>query len=132
MIAPMVKKRGKNMAEQNGHGGKREGAGRPKGSRMRRSDELAERLISEGRCPVEALVRLAERAEAEGDLTQAIGAWKSVMPYIYPKPKAVEVAPEILVELAREMAAARADTGDRVATGSHVEAVERMVHNLGL
>ena len=72
-------KRGKNMAEQNGHGGKREGAGRPKGSRMRRSDELAERLISEGRCPVEALVRLAERAEAEGDLTQAIGAWKSVI-----------------------------------------------------
>ena len=66
---------------------------------MRRSDELAERLISEGRCPVEALVRLAERAEAEGELTQAIGAWKSVMPYIYPKPKAVEVAPEILVEL---------------------------------
>ena len=99
---------------------------------MRRSDELAERLISEGRCPVEALVRLAERAEAEGDLTQAIGAWKSVMPYIYPKPKAVEVAPEILVELAREMAAARADTGDREARGSHVKAVERMVKELDL
>lgn len=120
------------MTEQNGHGGKREGAGRPKGSRMRRSDELAERLISEGKCPVEALVRLAERAEAEGDLTQAIGAWKSVIPYIYPKPKAVEVAPEILVELARDMAAARADTKDSEVSGSHLEMVERMAREFGL
>ena len=120
------------MAEQNGHGGKREGAGRPKGSRMRRSDELAERLISEGKCPVEALVRLAERAEADGELTQAIGAWISVLPYIYPKPKAVEVAPEILVELTRDMAAARADTGDREVRGSHVDMVEKMAREQGI
>ena len=75
-------KRRKDVAELKGHGGKRKGAGRPKRFRMRRSDELAGRLISEGRCPVESLVRIAERAEAEGDLTQAIGAWKSVMPDI--------------------------------------------------
>ena len=37
--------------------------------------------------------------------------------------KAVEVAPEMLVELAREMAAARADTGNKEARDSHVEAV---------
>ena len=114
------------MTEQNGHGGKRDGAGRPKGSRMRRSDELAERLIAEGRCPVEALVRLAERAEDEGDLTQAIGAWKSVLPYIYPKPKAVEVEPEILIDLAREMAAAKIEANDIEVTGSHVEMIECM------
>ena len=120
------------MTEQNGHGGKREGAGRPKGSRMRRSDELAERLISEGKCPVEALVRLAERAESEGELTQAIGAWKSVLPYIYPKPKAVEVAPEILIDLAREVAAAKIEAADKEVTGSHVEMVERMAREPNL
>jgi hypothetical protein len=88
-------------------GGRREGAGRPKGSRMRRSDELADRMKAAGKCPVDALVRLAEHAEQEGEFGQAIGAWKSILPYIYPKPKAVEFEPLQVVELAREIAAAR-------------------------
>ena len=109
----------------NGHGGKREGAGRPKGSRMRRSDALAEDLIAAGKCPVQALVRLAEVAEAEGDTSQAIGAWKSILPYIYPKPKAVEFAPEDVIQLAHDLAAARADASHSNIPESHVALLER-------
>tara|TARA_R110002051_G_scaffold170789_1_gene241328 strand:+ start:6243 stop:6611 length:369 start_codon:yes stop_codon:yes gene_type:complete len=97
------------MANKNStHGGKRDGAGRPKGSRMRRSEELAEKLIASGKCPLEALVRLAEQAESEGDISQAVNAWKSALPYIYPRPKAIEVAPEELVDLTRKLSEVRA------------------------
>jgi len=94
--------------QKSGHGGKRVGAGRPAGSRMRRSEELAEKMITSGKCPLEALVRLAEKAEADGDISQAISAWKSTLPYLYPKPKSVEIAPEALVELTRSLSEVRA------------------------
>ena len=97
------------MTEAAKHGGKREGAGRPKGSLTRRSEILGEALLANNNCPVGALMRLAEKAEAQGDLGQAIGAWKSIIPYVYPKPKAVEVEPESVIELAKAIAEARAD-----------------------
>lgn len=40
---------------RSGHGGPRAGAGRPKGSRMRRSDALVEKLLAANKCPVDAL-----------------------------------------------------------------------------
>jgi hypothetical protein len=98
------------MALDNGHGGMRRGAGRPKGSRMRRSEALADSLIHRGNCPVEALVRIANAAEADGDRADAISAWKSVLPYVYPKPKAVEVNPEGVLELAAGLATQNAET----------------------
>jgi hypothetical protein len=119
------------MPKQNGHGGKREGAGRPKGSRMRRSDELADRLIEDGKCPVDALVRLAEQAESEGDLGQAIGAWKSVLPYVYPKPKAVEVAPEVIVEMTQDIAAARARASRADLSYNHLQLMDHAAEVLG-
>lgn len=114
----------------NTHGGKRAGAGRPKGSRMRRSDAMAERLIAAGRCPVDALVRLAERAEAEGEISQAIGAWRSILPYIYPKPKAVEVAPEVVIDLARDLDALRTDVRQSQSGRDFVNTVDWMVKKL--
>ena len=114
-----------------GHGGKRERAGRPKGSRMRRSDALADELISSGKCPVQALVRLAGLAEAEGDLGQAIGAWKSILPYIYPKPKAIEIAPEAVVKLAQELTAAKANGSRLEVDIDFAERVERAAKMLG-
>lgn len=114
------------MAKQgNGHGGKRAGAGRPKGSRMRRSEVLADELIAAGKCPIQALVRLAEQAEAEGDVGQAIGAWKSILPYVYPKPKAVEIEPEQVIDLARDLTAARADANRGAVPEDHVALLER-------
>jgi hypothetical protein len=113
------------------HGGKRAGAGRPKGSRMRRSDELAEKLISSGKCPIEALVRLAEKAEVDGDISQAINAWKSALPYIYPRPKAVEIAPEELVDLTRKLSEARAQELQAAANSiSYGELLERATKRL--
>ena len=116
----------------NTHGGKREGAGRPKGSRMRRSDALAEELISAGKCPVKALVRLAEQAEAEGDIGQAIGAWKSILPYLHAKPKAIEFAPEQVIQLARDLAAARGEGLRAPISEDHVTAVQRIAEQMGL
>jgi len=75
---------------------------------MRRSDALVDKLLSANKCPVDALTRLAEKAEADGDISTAIGAWKAVLPYVYAKPKAIEIDPEAVIELARELATARA------------------------
>ena len=110
----------------NNHGGKRAGAGRPKGSRMRRSDAMAERLIAEGRCPVDALVRLAEEAEARGELSLAMGAWRSILPFIYPKPKAVEVAPEVVLDLARDLDAVRKDVRQSNSPKSMVDKIDQI------
>lgn len=112
---------------EGGHGGRRAGAGRPKGSRMRRSDVLADELIAAGKCPVQNIVRLAEQAEAGGDIGQAISAWKSVLPYIYPKPKSVEFAPDEFVELARNLASVRAEASRSDADADHVALLEQFI-----
>ena len=52
---------------------------------------LSEGLIEDGKCPVLALVRLAEQAEAEGRITVAIDAWKAVLPYVHARPKSIEI-----------------------------------------
>lgn len=110
------------MTKENGHGGARIGAGRPKGSRMRRSEALAERLIAQDQCPVEALVRLAQAAEEDGERGEAIAAWKSVLPYIYPKPKAVEVDASGVLEFAQELAVVRAEA-QQESQGEHYHAL---------
>ncbi len=107
------------------HGGKRSGAGRPKGSHGRRSEILADSLLAQGKCPVEALIRLADKAEAQGDLGQAIGAWKSIVPYVYPKPKAVEIEPETVIELAKAIAEARANPSGSEVGESYSVLLER-------
>ncbi len=115
------------MTETAKHGGKRSGAGRPKGSRGRRSEVLAETLLSQGICPVEALIRLAEKAEAQGDLGQAMGAWKGILPYVYPKPKAVEIEPEVVIELAKAIAEARANPSGSAMNESFGSLLDRYV-----
>ncbi|MEJ5218855.1 hypothetical protein WG622_11415 [Cognatishimia sp. D5M38] len=70
---------------------------------MRRNDVLADKLLSSGNCPAEALVRLANQAEIEGDRAQAIHAWKAVLPYVYAKPKPIESEPERALELAEHL-----------------------------
>lgn len=99
---------------------------------MRRSDALAGELIETGKCPVQALIRLAEQAEADGDRGQAIGAWKSILPYVHPKPKAVEIAPEVVIELAREVAAARVNGSRPEPDPCFADRVENAFKMLGL
>ncbi len=81
-------------------------------------------MIASGKCPIEALIRLAEKAETEGDISQAINAWKSTLPYIYPRPKAVEFAPEDLIELRQNLAEARVQ--DQNASGNSSAYGERL------
>lgn len=88
-------------------GGFRPGFGRPKGAQNRRTQAFADKLLSEGRCPAEALVRIAEGAEVAGETALAIDAWKAVLPYVHAKPKPVEFDPGQVVLMAREIAGAR-------------------------
>jgi hypothetical protein len=67
-------------------GGKRPGSGRPPGSRNQRTKELQERLDRAGCDPISALIRLAQHAEAEGDLTLAEKCWRGLLPYAGPRP----------------------------------------------
>ncbi|MDP2081385.1 MAG: hypothetical protein U0934_15170 [Pseudotabrizicola sp.] len=96
------------MNAQTNLGGSRPGAGRPKGAQNRRTRALSEKLLAQGKCPAEALVRIAERAEAEGEMALAVDAWKAVLPYVHAKPKAIELDPDAVVELARNLAEVRA------------------------
>ena len=112
------------MSRSNGHGGARAGAGRPPGSRNKRSVALADALIDEGFCPLHALARLAERAEAEGDLATAIAAQRSLAQYVYPRPKPIEVDPEGVVELASALKEATSTTAGNE---NFFDLVDRMV-----
>jgi hypothetical protein len=67
-------------------GGPRPGSGRPKGSRNRRTREMTERLDRLGRDPIAALARLAQHAEAEGNLALAERCWSGLLPYAAPRP----------------------------------------------
>ncbi|SHK90700.1 hypothetical protein SAMN05444414_102211 [Roseovarius marisflavi] len=118
------------MARASKHGGKRAGAGRPKGSRSRRSEAVAEKLLSQGKCPVEALVRLAEEAEADGDRSQAINAWKTILPFVHPKPKAVEIDPEAVVALARLLSEEKIRATEGVDDAPWGQMLERMRKSL--
>lgn len=94
-------------------GGARPGAGRPKGTTNKRTRALSDKLVNTGLCPAEALVRIAQQAEESGNLPLAVDAWKAVLPYVHAKPKAIEMNPDGLVALARELAAARSHTTDK-------------------
>lgn len=118
------------MANRNGHGGRRPGAGRPKGSRSRLGEKLSEKILGQGKCPVDALIRLAEAAERDGDRAQAIAAWKSVLAYVYPKPKAVEVDPDTVVELAQLIAEARSEARETPRETSYTELLRQSVEAL--
>jgi len=67
-------------------GGRRPGAGRPAGARNKRTREMIERLDRLGLDPIAALARLAQHAEAEGNLDLAERAWRGLLPYTWPRP----------------------------------------------
>jgi hypothetical protein len=74
-------------------GGLRPGAGRPPGARNRRTREMTERLDRLGLDPIAALARLAQHAEAEGNLALAERCWSGLLPYAGPKPTVLRQVP---------------------------------------
>lgn len=70
-----------------GWGGRREGAGRPKGLHGVKSTELAEMLDEMGANPAKGLARLALKAEREGNDDLAVRAFAALTPFRYAKLK---------------------------------------------
>src|SRR5690606_31959584 len=75
-------------------GGKRNGAGRPEGSRNKRTLTVAEFLNQSKHNPVENLARLAQKAEADGNLRLAIHCYQALLPYYATRPKPIELDEE--------------------------------------
>lgn len=66
-------------------GGKRTGAGRPKGATTRRSREIADKATAEGLTPLEVMLK-AMRAHVDRDnLDAAAAIAKDAAPYMHPR-----------------------------------------------
>src|SRR4051794_38405500 len=66
-------------------GGPREGAGRPRGSRGKRTRESIARAELLGRTPLEVLLESMHAALAEGERAEAVDCAKAAAPYVHPK-----------------------------------------------
>lgn len=71
-----------------GHGGRRPGAGRPKGSVTKRSQEILSDAIGKGLSPLEYLL-LVMRDETKDETTR-LDAAKAAAPYVHPRLAAIE------------------------------------------
>lgn len=92
------------------HGGRRSGAGRPRGSVNRRTSALRDAISAEGVDPAVALVRIGKAAEAREDFGLAVEAYGKVLPFLHAKPRtAADAHPEEALEFAKAMLAAKVD-----------------------
>ena len=97
----------------NGHGGAREGAGRPPGPVLQNHRELIAAIIASGQSPLEALLRIAKKAEEDGDVRLALDAYGKALPYVHPRPKPMELDPEEAIELQALIAEAKVAANDK-------------------
>src|SRR3954449_5729258 len=66
-------------------GGSREGAGRPRGSRGRRTKEAVAKAETLGATPLEVLLESMHAARAEGARSEAVDCAKAAAPYVHSK-----------------------------------------------
>jgi hypothetical protein len=66
-------------------GGRREGAGRPCGSRGRRTKDSITKAEALGPTPLEVLLESMHAARAEGERAEAVECAKAAAPYVHPK-----------------------------------------------
>ena len=66
-------------------GGSREGAGRPRGSRGRRTRESVAKAEALGPTPLEVLLESMHAARAEGERAEAVDCAKAAAPYVHAK-----------------------------------------------
>ena len=82
----------------NGHGGKREGAGRKKGlsniAVEKKRKNITEKMEDKSFCPIEGMMEIALEAKADGDKKLFFDACKELAQYVAPKRKAVELSNE--------------------------------------
>lgn len=70
-----------------GRGGKRPGAGRPKGSLSKRTREIAETAAATGITPLEYMLLVMQ---SSGDEARRLDAAKAAAPYMHPRLAAIE------------------------------------------
>lgn len=74
-------------------GGKREGAGRPKGTFAPAKKKLLDRIAaSDRKLPLEIMLEAMEEAYKAGGAIEAFPIAEKVAPYLHPKMQAVEVS----------------------------------------
>ena len=94
----------------NNWGGKREGAGRPKGKMNNRTEELIDRISKKHSdwCPIEQLIEIARDKDASLELRAA--CCTRIAGHIYSKPK-VNIDTNVKPNLAEMIIAARKRAG---------------------
>lgn len=94
-------------------GGKREGAGRPAGSKNKRTEEIEEKLAALNCDPIEGMATIAADPTASQELK--FQAFKELAQYVAPKRKAVEMEIEgsgsFNINVVRFSDVAKADDG---------------------
>jgi len=73
-------------------GGFRPGAGRPKGSKSKRSQAIAALAISKGKTPLEVMLKIMRDADTKGDVETALQAAHNAAPYVHPRLNSVQHA----------------------------------------
>lgn len=92
------------------HGGKRPGAGKPKGSTNKATQEVKDKLAKLGCDPIEGLARIAMEAVNDANSTNkpnersqalqlAANCYKELAQYVAPKRKAVEHSGEVSAQV---------------------------------
>lgn len=75
-------------------GGAMPGAGRPKGSTGKRTQAVLDKLKEFNCDPIEGLIRVAQEAHQQGDLSLAGSTYKELAKYVAPQLKAIELSNE--------------------------------------
>jgi hypothetical protein len=87
-------------------GGRRNGAGRPRGSVNRRTREVAERAALQGVTPLEVLLEAMRRHYDAGELDRAAAFAKDAAPYMHPRLSTMAFAQEsapLVVQIVEEV-----------------------------
>ena len=66
-------------------GGKRAGAGRPRGARNRKTREFIQRIEAEGWAPLDLMLHVMRGHAAAGSWNEAAAIAKDIAPYVHPK-----------------------------------------------
>lgn len=74
-----------------GVGGKRAGAGRPKGSASKKTREIADAAAKAGITPLEVILEAMRELYSSGDKVAAAAIAKDAAPYVHPRLSSVEL-----------------------------------------
>lgn len=121
----------------NGHGGRRKGAGRPKGipakTRQKITEEIVERRLARSdMLPLSVMVTLMEEALKEGDKDKAFARAKECAPYIHARLSNVEQTNHNVTDASEvsdaELAAIAAGRSEGASEAEDVEETASRVH----